>query len=145
MEEEISMSKIGPPVTYRGRIFSVFILVVLQVFIGLIHGFFGIFLLTTGFSLVYSVYTLFYGVLTMFFAYGLWMARRWGWIGTVAVSGFVIIMDSATLLNAPIISEIPSFAAATEIIYSLAVTLYLIPTKIQHAFLKTKDSNYQTA
>ena len=136
-EKEISMSKVGLPATYRGRIFGVFILVGLHVLIGLIHISFGAFLLSTGFYLVYSVYTLFYCLLTLFFAYGLWLIHRWGWIGTVAVSILVIIMDSATILNIPIISEIPSFAAVTEIIYSLAVTLYLVQSKIQHAFLKT--------
>ncbi len=130
------MSKSGFPAAYRGRIFGVVVLVLLQVFIGLIHLIFGAFLLVTGLAPVYSVYTLFYGLLTVIFAYGLWLTSRWGWIGTLVVSGFVIIMDSATLLNTPIISEIPSFAAVTEIIYSLMIILYPVQLKNKRVFLE---------
>jgi hypothetical protein len=131
------MGNVGLPVTYKGRILGVVILVAVQTLIGITHGFFGVFLLVTGFSEAYSVYTFSYGLLTVISAYGLWMTSRWGWIGTLVISGFVIIIDSMTLLNTPILSEIPIFAAVTETLYSLAVLLYLIQPKIQHTFLKT--------
>ncbi len=135
------MSKSGFPVVYMGRIFGLVVLLVVQVFIGLIHVFFGADLIATGFALIYSVYTLLYGLLTAVFAYGLWLTSRWGWIGTLGVSGFVIVMDSATLLNTPIISDIPSFAAVTEIVYSLVVILYLLQPRIQSEFLTQKNSS----
>jgi hypothetical protein len=142
------MNKVGIPATCKGRIFGILVLVATQTFIGIIHSFFGIFLLVAGssdvlfpsitFSEIYSIYTLFYGLLTIISTYGLWMSNRWGWISTLSISIFVIIMDSPTLLNMPIISEIPKFAAVSEILYSLVVLLYIIQPKIQHTFLKTK-------
>ncbi len=123
-----------------GRIFGVVILVAEQVIIGLIHVFFGADLIITGFALVYSVYTLVYGVLTVLFAYGLWLTNRWGWVGTLAVSGFVILVDSTPLLNVPIIAGIPSFAGITEIAFSLVVVLYLLQSKIRHVFLETSKT-----
>jgi hypothetical protein len=147
----IGMNKVGIPATYKGRKIGILVLVATQTFIGIIHSFFGIFLLVAcssdvlfpsiSFSEIYSIYTLFYGLLTIISTYGLWMNNRWGWISTLSISIFVIIMDSLTILNMPIIPEIPKFAAMSEILYSLVVLLYIIQPKIQHIFLKTKNTH----
>ncbi len=132
----IIVSKVGPPITYKGKIFGIIILVVAQTLIGVMHGFFGLLLLGTGFSTVYSIYTFLYGLLTAIFAYGLWLSKPWGWVGTLGVSGFVIVMDLMTLINMPIISEIPIFAAVIEPLYSFLVVLYLIQPSIRHELMK---------
>jgi len=110
---------------------GIVVLAVAQFTIGIIHVFFGFWLLyaTSRISaqspLIYSVYTLAFGVLTLFCAYGIWRGRSWGWHGTVAVSLFVIVANALTLLNLPSILGIPKLAAAAEIVYSLIVLLYL--------------------
>ena len=125
----ISSAPVSP--TYKGRILGIVVLAVAQFTIGVIHVFFGFWLLyaTSHISaqspLIYSVYTLAFGVLTLFCAYGIWRGRSWGWHGTVAVSLFVIVADALTLLNLPSILGIPKLAAAAEIVYSLIVLLYL--------------------
>jgi len=82
-------------------------------------------------ALVYSVYTLVFGLLTLVFTFGIWLGSRWGWIGTFAVSMFVIFADALTLLNLPNILGIPKAAAAPEIIFSILVVLYLSQTHVR--------------
>ena len=135
------MSNTHSPVTYRGRSFGVVVLTAVQFLIGVIHVFSGLWLLAAGssadfvisaqFPEVYSIYTLAFGLLILIFTGGIWLGRSWGWIGTVAVSAFVIVADALTLLNLPSIPGIPRFAAAAEIIYSLMVLLYLSQTHVR--------------
>ncbi len=124
-----------PPLAYRGRSIGIVLLVALQLLIGAIHVFFGIWLLSAprtvpfveglaGYD-AYSVYTVVFGLLTLVFTGGVWIAKSWGWIGTIAVSLFVIVADSLTLLDLPSIPGIPKFAGATEILYSALVVIYL--------------------
>ena len=132
----------GAPVfpTYRGRTMGIVVLTAAQSFIGIVHVFFGIWLLSAGSSasifsdqpsLVYDIYTLVFGVLTLISAYGIWRGNRWGWLGSVAVSIFVIVADSLTLLDLPSIPGIPKFAGAGEIVYSLGVLLYLFQKHVR--------------
>jgi hypothetical protein len=135
------MSSARTPLTYKGRGLGIIVLVTLQLLIGAIHVFFGLWLLSApriipffGQALgpdVYSVYTIFFGLLTLIFTGGIWLKKRWGWIGTVAVSIFVIIADSLTLLDLPSIPGIPKFAAVTEIAYSLVLVLYLSQSQVR--------------
>ncbi len=135
------MSDTHSPVTYRGRSLGVVVLTAVQFLIGIIHVFSGLWLLAAGssadfaitaqFPEVYSIYTLAFGLLILIFTSGIWLGRSWGWIGTVAVSAFVIVADALTLLNLPSIPGIPRFAAAAEIIYSLMVLLYLSQTHVR--------------
>src|SRR4030067_3248806 len=109
----IGMNRVGIPATYKGRKIGILVLVATQTFIGIIHSFFGIFLLAAGssdvlfpsisFSEIYSIYTLFYGLLTIISTYGLWMNNRWGWISTLSITVFVIIMDYLRLLHLALI------------------------------------------
>jgi len=135
------MSNVDNAVTYRGRSLGTIILTAAQLLVGVIHVFFGLWLLVAGSladsaisaqsALVYSVYTLVFGLATLVFTVGIWLSTRWGWMGTFAVSLFVIAADALTLLNLPSIPGIPPSAAGVEIIYSLLVVLYLSQTHVR--------------
>jgi hypothetical protein len=134
------MSNVNNVFTYRGRSLGIIILTAAQLLVGVIHVFFGLWLLIAGSladsasaqsPLIYSVYTLVFGLLTLVFAVGIWLSTSWGWIGTFAVSLFVIVADALTLLNLPSIPGIPPSAAGVEIIYSLLVLLYLSQTHVR--------------
>jgi len=142
----ISSAHVFP--TYKGRILGIVVLAVAQFTIGVMHGFSGFLLLfaspSTTFILsaqlpeIYSIYTLAFGLLTLIFTYGIWLGRSWGWNGTVAVSIFVIVADALTLLNLLSIPGIPKLAAATEIVYSLMVLLYLSQTHVRAKYKVSK-------
>lgn len=126
-----------PPLpTFRGRSLGITTLTVLQLIIGLIHIFFGFWLLASSQAIIditsqtsnviYSVYTFIFGLSTTIFAFGIWLQKNWGSYGTIATALFVIVVDSLTLLDLPSILGVPKFAAGTEIIYSLIVLTYLL-------------------
>ena len=137
----MAISRAYVSLTFKGRILGIVVLTVVQFIIGVIHVFSGFLLLLASPSAqlpeIYSVYTLAFGLLTLIFAYGLWLGKNWGWNGTVAVSTFVLIADTLTLLNLPSIPGIPKLAAAAEIIYSLMILIYLSQT---HAEASQKAS-----
>ena len=128
--------------TIRGRTIGIFFLTVVQFLVGGIHVFFGLWLISaTGtFSIlqqttqIYNFYTLTFGLLVLLFTYGIWTGKRWGWIGIVATSLFVTVVDSLTLLNLPSIPGIPKFAAGCEIVYSVLVLLYLSQRHVRTKF-----------
>jgi hypothetical protein len=131
----MNLSEFKYPESFKTRYAGVFVLTVLQFFNGAIHTIFGlvlVFAVSVEFS--YSIYTLLYGVSTIFFAYGLWAGRKLGWLGTIVVSLFVIVVDVCAVLNIPLIVGVPTSAALGEIIYSLAVVLYLFQPKIIKLF-----------
>ena len=66
------------------------------------------------------------GCLMLVFAIYLWRGKKAGWIGTIAVSVFVIAADTLTLLNQPSIPGIPKAPAIAEITYSTIVLGYLL-------------------
>jgi len=132
------MSRVPPPIEYKGRSLGIVIVVAAQVLIGFIHVFFGFLLLTapriaplvgiigsSSAADIYSIYTIVFGFLTLLFAVPLWFQKRWGWVGTLAVLVFVMVADSLTLLDLPSIPGIPKFAGFGEITYSVIVTVYL--------------------
>jgi hypothetical protein len=129
---------------FKGRHLGIAILVAAQAIIGFIHVVFGFWLLSASTvplagiasfgSDVYSVYAIVFSLLTLTFASLLWLQNRWGWIGTMAVSLFVIAADSLTLLNLPSIPGIPKFAGFGEITYSVIVIMYLLQVHIKTAY-----------
>jgi hypothetical protein len=139
------MSKKQPPIiTYKGRSLGIVILVVAQLIIGAIHAFFGLLLFAyenlsfLPATAVYDVYTFVFGLLALVFAVFIWQGKKGGWIGTIAVSLFVIAADSLTLLDLPSIPGIPKFAGFTEIAYSVLVVGYLLQTRIRRKYFSPK-------
>ena len=142
------MSKKPPTIIYKGRTLGIVILAVAQLIIGVIHAFFGLLLLAyENFSFlptnaVYDVYTFVFGLLALVFAVFIWQGKKVGWIGTVAVSLFVIAADSLTVLDLPSIPGISQLPAITEIAYSLLIVFYLIQVNIRKKYLvPSKEKN----
>jgi hypothetical protein len=139
------MSKKQPSIiTFKDRSLGITILVVAQLIIGAIHAFFGLLLLAyenlsfIPATAVYDVYTFIFGLLALVFAIFIWQGKKVGWIGTVAVSLFVIAADSLTLLDLPSIPGIPKFAGFTEIAYSVLVVVYLLQTEVRRKYFNIK-------
>ncbi len=133
------MSNQQPP-TFRGRSLGITALSALQLLIGGVHVFFGLWLLTASqtaapsFNLesgsIYSIYTTAFGFGAIILGYGIWLQSNWGAFGTIGLSFFVIIVDSLAVLDLPTIPGVPKFAALTEILYSVVVVAYLLQIKI---------------
>jgi hypothetical protein len=125
------MANTRPLLTFKGRSLGIIGLTAAQLFIGIIHIFFGMTLtfatvqLPENFvaqqSFIYDIYTVVFGVLISVFAVLLWLEKWSGWVGTVAVSLFVITADSLAVLNLPSMPGIPKFAAVLEIPYSVLI------------------------
>ena len=147
------MNKSDKVPTFRGRFLGIAILVGIQVINGLIHTFSGLVLVldilirmasSSNAPFIFGVYNLIYGLLTVFFIYLLWKGRRLGWIGTVAVSLFVIIEDTLTVLNLLNFPAILKTAAFGEIPYStcmharalmhLLITIYLLQNHVRSKY-----------
>jgi hypothetical protein len=134
------VSRKREPLTYKGRSMGVTTLTTAQCFIGIIHTFFGLILLgsetflSTQVSIVYDVYTVMFGLLTLLFAALIWQGKKAGWAGTIAVSFFVIVVDTLTVLYLPSIPGIPRGAAALEIPYSILISAYLLLPHVRKKF-----------
>ena len=127
------------PIIYKGRSLGIIVLTVAQLFIGVIHALIGVLLIAFGASILqateaYNVYTLVFGLLVMVFAVFIWQGKKAGWIGTIAVSLFVTVVDALTVSNLPSIPGIPKFAAPTEIGYSILVIIYLSLPHVKRKF-----------
>ena len=126
---------------YKGRSLGIVVLTAAQIFIGSIHVFFGLLLLAfenlnfIQATVAYDVYTIIFGGLTVVFGAFIWQGKKAGWVGTIAVSLFVIVADSLTLLDLPSIPGIPKFAGSTEIAYSVLIIVYLCTRKVRKKFL----------
>jgi hypothetical protein len=137
---EIQVSK-QPIPTYKGRSLGIVALTAAQLLIGAIHLFFGLLLLAyenlifTQGNTVYDVYTIIFSVLTVVFAVFIWQGKKAGWVGTVAVSLFVIAADSLTLLDLPSVPGIPKFAGFGEITYSVLIIIYLCTRQVRKKYL----------
>ncbi len=127
-------------ITFRGRYLGILFLVSIHLIVGLIHLVSGLALILGYYSfaaysttMIYSVYTLVYGFLTAVFTYLVWKGNRMGWIGTVAISTFVIIIDSLAVFNLSNILSIPApkFAAIGEIPFSILVLVYLLQNHVR--------------
>jgi hypothetical protein len=134
------MSKKPPTIIYKGRSLGIVILTVAQLIIGAIHVFFGFLLLAfenllfIQATIVYDFYTITFSVLTIVFAVFIWKGKKLGWVGTIAVSLFVIVADSLALLNLPSIPGIPKFAGFGEITYSVLVVGYLLQVGVRRKY-----------
>ncbi len=133
------MASKHPPLTYKGRSIGILILTSAQLLIGTIHFLIGFALLASENSflkatIAYDVYTIVFGLLILVFGWFIWQGKKLGWIGTITVSIFVIVADTLTVLNLPSVPGIPKFAAPTEIIYSIAVIVYLIQPHVRKKF-----------
>lgn len=134
------MSVKREPITYKGRSIGILVLTVAQLFVGAIHVFFGFLLLAFQLSILqttvaYDIYTIVFGLLTSVFAVLIWQGKKWGWIGTIAVSIFVSVADALAILNLPSIPGIPKFAAPTEIVYSIVIMVYLLTNNVRKKYL----------
>jgi hypothetical protein len=131
-------------VTFKQRYLGIAVLVVVQVLVGVIHLFFGLAMVLGNFSfptpyptnMIYSVYTLVYGFLTILFTYWVWKQKRSGWIGTLAISLFVIIVDFLAFLNITNFLGIadPKIAAMGEIPYSSLCVAYLLLNHVRSKY-----------
>ena len=125
--------------TFKGRFLGVAVLVAVQILIGVTHVVFGFAALSGSFSVsavsvtprVYSLYTTTYGLLTLLFSYSVWAGKRLGWVGTVAVSSFVILADTLTVLDLLTALGIPKIAAVGEIPFSILVIAYLLQPHVK--------------
>ena len=133
------MSNKHPSLIYKGRSIGVLILTVAQLLIGAIHVLFGFLLLGSEGSILkatfaYDIYTVAFGILVLVFGWLIWQGKKTGWVGTVAVSVFVSIADALAVLGLPSIPGIPTFAAPTEIIYSLLLVIYLLQPHVRKKY-----------
>jgi hypothetical protein len=136
------MERPGKVPAFKGRFLGIAVLVAVQFIIGVIHVVFGFAMLSGSFSavafsvtpLVYSIYTSAYGLLTLLFTYLLWAGKRAGWIGTAAVSSFVILADSLTVLDLLSVLGIPRLAAVGEIPLSMLVIAYLLQSHVRSKY-----------
>jgi hypothetical protein len=134
------MSRKREPITYKGRSLGIIALSGAQLFIGVIHVIVGVTLLASKMwidqtNLAYDVYTVAFGILVVVFAAFIWRGETAGWVGTIAALLFVTVADALTLLNLPSISGIPTFAAPTEIAYSIIVITYMALPHVRKKFL----------
>jgi hypothetical protein len=131
-------------VMYKNRYLGILFLVIIQLIVGFTHIFFGLALISGIFSFnsysiaptIYTVYTLVYGSLTAFFTYLIWKRKRFGWIGTVAISLFVIVVDFLSVFDLSNILSIPApkFAAIGEIPFSILVLAYLLQNHVRSKY-----------
>jgi hypothetical protein len=135
MSVSTSRSELKLPSSFKGKYLGVLVLAMVQGFVGIIHVVFGL-ILAGGSSLLiaYGVYTFLYGTVATVFAYGLCTGKLWSWTCTIAISIIVVIIDSLTVLDLPIIPGVPKFAATGEIPYSIAVIIYLIQPRIRRVY-----------
>jgi hypothetical protein len=134
MEESIENVRI------RGRFLGVFVLSTAQLLLGFIHIFFGLALLfgsyvpmvsSSSTLLIFSSYTVVYGLLTVLFAYLFWVGNRVGWIGTAAVSLFVIVVDILAFFDLFNVFGIIKTAGLGEIPYSIVILVYLLQKHVR--------------
>jgi hypothetical protein len=124
---------------YRGRSLGILVLVAIQLVVGVIHTFFGLMMFSGSFSAIsfslepkiYSIYSLIYGCLTLIFTYLLWLQKRSGLLGTIAVSLFVIFSDTLTVFNFLPVLGIPNTAAIGEIPFSIIIIAYLVQDNVR--------------
>jgi hypothetical protein len=135
--------------TYKGRKLGIVVLTVAQIIIGAIHTFFGLLLLAfenlsfLPATAAYDVYTFVFGLSVLVFAVLIGRGKKAGWVGTVAVSLFVIAADSLAVLDLPSIPGIPKFPAFTEIPYSVVVVLYLFQPHIRKKYLSSEQPEHK--
>ena len=135
----VNLKEFKYPVSFKGKYPGIFVLTIVQFLGGAIHTIIGLGLIyAESGELIYNVYTLLYGLFIIFLAYGLWVGKKSGWLGTIIMSFFVIVIDVATVLNVQLIAGVPKGAAIGEIFISIIFLVYLFTPKIVGMF---KESN----
>jgi len=131
----VNLSEFKYPASFKGKYLGVLVLVIIQFLGGIVHTIigFGLIYAVSG-ELVYNIYTLLYGIFIMIFAYGIWTAKKLGWLGTIFVSLFVIVVDVSTVLNMQLIAGVPKSAAFSEIFISIIFIAYLLQPKVVRVF-----------
>jgi hypothetical protein len=133
-----NLNNFTPPVSFKGKYLGILVLTILQLLNGVIHAAIGGAFFVLGIGVMsYNIYTFFYGVFNLIFLYGLWTGKKIGWIGTILVSIFVIIIDVCVTLGIQLIPGVPQNAAVGEIVISVAILVYLLQPKIRGLFLQT--------
>ena len=134
-----NLGEFEPPASFKGKYLGILVLTIAQFLNGAIHATIGAGLILFGIGeLAYAIYTVLYGVLNLAFLYGLWKGKKTGWIGTILVSLFVIIIDLCTAFDIQFIPGVPKSAAIGEIVISIAILFYLLQPKVRELFLKRK-------
>ena len=85
-------------------------------------------------TVAYDIYTVIFGILVALFAFFIWHSKKVGWVGTIAISVFVSLADTLTLMDLPSIPGIPKAPALAEIAYSLIIILYLFKRGVRKKF-----------
>ncbi len=135
----MDLSEFKYPASFKGKYPGVFVLTIVQFLGGAIHAIISLALIyAASGELVYNVHTLLYGVFSIIFAYGLWTGKKSGWLGTIIVSLFVIVVDVSTILDIRLIAGVPRTATFGEIFISVIFLVYLFQPKIVRVF---KEAN----
>jgi hypothetical protein len=126
--------------TYKGRFLGITIIVAIQFIYGIIHTFFGFMSLlgenillpsSSSALLIYNYYTLALGIYTVLFTYFLWKEKQIGWIGTVAVGLFVIMVYILVLFEFLKIPRIINLTAIAGIIFNVLILTYLLQNHVR--------------
>jgi hypothetical protein len=137
--KKVSASKFAFPLSFKGRYLGVMFLVMVQILSGAGHVAIGLGLIFSVSGIfAYNVYTFLTGTFTLLFAYGLWIGSKSGWLGTILVSLFVVVVDVAAVQNVNLMPGVQTIAALGEIFYSVVVLLYLFQPKNIRVFNKTR-------
>jgi len=67
-----------------------------------------------------------YVLLTLLLTYLIWTDKNFGWIGTIAISSFVILAYTLSVLDLLVVLGIPKLVDFGEILFSVMVIAYLL-------------------
>jgi len=138
-KESGELSEFKYPASFKGKYLGVLVLVIVQFLGGIVHAIIGFCLIyAVSGVLVYSIYTFLYGIFSMIFAYGLWTGKKSGWLATIILSLFVIVVDVSTVLNVQLIAGVPKSGAFGEILISIIFIAYLLQPKVVRVFKEAK-------
>ena len=137
-KESGELSEFKYPASFKGKYLGILVLVIVQFLGGIVHNIIGFCLIyAVSGVLVYNIYTFLYGIFSMIFVYGLWTGKKSGWLGTIILSLFVIVVDVSTVLNVQLIAGVPKSAAFGEIFISIIFIEYLLQHKVVRVFKET--------
>ena len=137
-KESGELSEFKYPASFKGKYLGVLVLVIVQFLGGIVHTIIGFCLIyAVSGVLFYNIYTFLYGIFSMIFVYGLWTGKKSGWLGTIILSLFVIVVDVSTVLNVQLIVGVPKSAAFGEIFISIIFIAYLLQPKVVRVFKET--------
>jgi hypothetical protein len=135
------LSNAKPKIEVNGKPLGIAIVVSFQVLIGVVHLFFGSLMLASevfplASAAAYDVYTLLFGLTALVFAVFLWGGVKLGWLGAVALSVLVAVVDSLVLLDLPSVPGVPKSPALVEIGYSLLIICCMSTRGVRSTFFR---------